>query len=64
MSETGSTLRIPVGVANISFGGPKWNQLFIAAGQSLYALHAYTQGATPGRQRRARWDESSRPVRP
>jgi gluconolactonase len=41
-------IRIPEVVANISFGGPKRNRLFIAASQSLYALYTATQGAAPG----------------
>ena len=41
-------IRIPEIVANISFGGPKRNRLFIAASQSLYALYTSTQGAAPG----------------
>src|ERR1700722_6967885 len=41
-------IRIPEIVANISFGGPKRNRLFIAASQSLYALYTATQGAAPG----------------
>ena len=34
--------------ANIAFGGPKRNRLFMCAGQSLYALYVNTQGAAPG----------------
>ena len=41
-------IRIPEIVANIAFGGPKRNRLFIAASQSLYALYTATQGAAPG----------------
>jgi gluconolactonase len=41
-------IRIPEIVANICFGGPKRNRLFIAASQSLYALYTATQGAGPG----------------
>ena len=41
-------IRIPEIVANICFGGPKRNRLFIAASQSLYALYTATQGAAPG----------------
>ena len=41
-------IRIPEVVANVSFGGPKRNRLFIAASQSLYALYTNTQGAAPG----------------
>ena len=38
-------IRVPEIVANICFGGPKRNRLFIAASQSLYALYTATQGA-------------------
>ena len=41
-------IRTPEVVANICFGGPKRNRLFIAASQSLYALYTATQGAGPG----------------
>ena len=41
-------IRIPEVVANISFGGPKRNRLFMAGSQSLYALYTNTQGAAPG----------------
>ena len=41
-------IRIPEVVANITFGGPKRNRLFIAASQSLYAVYVGTQGAAPG----------------
>ena len=40
-------IRIPEAVANITFGGPKRNRLFIAASQSIYALYVNTQGAAP-----------------
>jgi gluconolactonase len=33
--------------ANIAFGGPKRNRLFMAASQSLYAVYVATQGAAP-----------------
>ena len=41
-------IRIPEAVANVTFGGPKRNRLFMAASQSLYALYVNTQGAAPG----------------
>ena len=44
-------IRIPEVVANICFGGPKRNRLFIAASQSLYALYTATQGAAPAERR-------------
>ena len=34
--------------ANLCFGGPKRNRLFMAASQSLYAIYLSTQGAAPG----------------
>jgi gluconolactonase len=40
-------IRLPEGCANICFGGPKRNRLFMAASQSLYALYVATQGAGP-----------------
>jgi gluconolactonase len=36
---------MPEIVANICFGGPKRNRLFMAAGQSLYAVYVNTRGA-------------------
>ncbi|QFR34481.1 SMP-30/gluconolactonase/LRE family protein [Ancylobacter sp. TS-1] len=36
---------IPEAVANITFGGPKRNRLFIAATSSLYAVHVNARGA-------------------
>ena len=41
-------IRLPESCANICFGGPKRNRLFMAASQSLYAVYTATQGATPG----------------
>src|SRR5271169_5094429 len=41
-------IRLPEVVANLCFGGPKRNRLFMAASQSLYAVYVNTQGATPG----------------
>jgi gluconolactonase len=40
-------IRLPETCANIAFGGPKRNRLFMAASQSLYALYVATQGAGP-----------------
>ncbi len=41
-------VRLPEVCANVTFGGPKRNRLFMAAGQSLYALFVNTQGSAPG----------------
>jgi gluconolactonase len=41
-------IRLPETCANIAFGGPKRNRLFMTAGQSLYAVYVNTQGASPG----------------
>jgi gluconolactonase len=41
-------IRLPEVCANVTFGGPKRNRLFMAAGQSLYALYVNTQGSSPG----------------
>jgi gluconolactonase len=41
-------IRLPEVCANVTFGGPKRNRLFMAGGQSLYALYVNTQGASPG----------------
>lgn len=41
-------IRLPEVCANVTFGGPKRNRLFMAAGQSLYAVYTNTQGASPG----------------
>jgi gluconolactonase len=40
-------IRLPEVCANICFGGPKRNRLFMAASQSLYAIYVNTQGAAP-----------------
>jgi gluconolactonase len=40
-------IRTPEVVANLCFGGPKRNRLFICGSQSLYALFTATQGAAP-----------------
>jgi gluconolactonase len=41
-------IRLPEVCANICFGGPKRNRLFMIASQSLYAVYTQTQGAAPG----------------
>jgi gluconolactonase len=41
-------IRLPEVCANVAFGGPKRNRLFMAAGQSVYAVFVNTQGASPG----------------
>jgi gluconolactonase len=38
-------IRVPEVVANVCFGGPKRNRLFICATTSLYAIYLKTQGA-------------------
>jgi gluconolactonase len=41
-------IRLPEVCANLAFGGPKRNTLFMCASQSLYMLQVQTQGAAPG----------------
>ncbi len=41
-------IRLPEVCANLAFGGPKRNMLFMCASQSLYLLQVQTQGAAPG----------------
>ena len=41
-------VRLPEACANLCFGGPKRNRLFMTASQSLYAVYVNTQGAAPG----------------
>src|ERR1700761_856270 len=41
-------IRLPEVCANMAFGGPKRNMLFMCASQSLYMLQVQTQGAAPG----------------
>jgi gluconolactonase len=41
-------IALPERCANLCFGGPKRNRLFMAASQSLYALYVNTQGAQGG----------------
>ena len=38
-------IRLPEVCANVAFGGPKGNRLFMAASQSLYAVYVGIQGA-------------------
>jgi gluconolactonase len=38
-------IKLPEICANICFGGPRRNRLFMAAGQSIYALYVETTGA-------------------
>lgn len=40
-------IRLPEVCANLTFGGPKRNFLFMCASQSLYGLQVQTQGAAP-----------------
>jgi len=40
-------IRLPEVCANLCFGGPKRNRLFMAASQSIYAVYVNTQGAAP-----------------
>jgi gluconolactonase len=40
-------IRLPEVCANLCFGGPKRNRLFMAASQSIYAVYVNTQGAGP-----------------
>jgi gluconolactonase len=41
-------IRLPEVCANVAFGGPKRDRLFMTASQSLYVLQLNTQGAAPG----------------
>jgi gluconolactonase len=41
-------IRLPEVCANLTFGGPKRDRLFMAASQSLYMMETATQGAAPG----------------
>lgn len=38
-------IRLPERCANLAFGGPKGNRLYMASSHSLYALHVETHGA-------------------
>jgi len=39
-------IRVPEVVANVCFGGPRRNRLFICGTQSLYSIYVRTSGAT------------------
>jgi gluconolactonase len=39
-------IRLPERCANLTFGGPKNNRLYMAASHSLYALYVEAHGAT------------------
>ena len=41
-------IALPERSANVCFGGPKRNRLFMAASHSLYSLFVNTQGALGG----------------
>ena len=41
-------VRLPEVCANVAFGGPKHDHLFMTASQSLYVLRTGVQGAAPG----------------
>ena len=41
-------IRLPERCANLCFGGPERNRLFMAASQSLYAVYVNTQGVAGG----------------
>ena len=41
-------IRLPEVCANLAFGGPKRDRLFMAGSQSLYMLQVAIQGAAPG----------------
>ena len=41
-------IRLPEVCANLAFGGPNRDRLFMTASQSLYALQVNSQGAAPG----------------
>ncbi len=38
-------IRLPENCANVCFGGPRRNRLFMTASQSLYALYVQASGA-------------------
>lgn len=40
-------IRLPESTANVTFGGPRRNRLFMTASQSVYAVYVETQGAAP-----------------
>lgn len=39
-------INVPEKVANLEFGGPRFNQIFITATTSLYSIHVKTEGAS------------------
>jgi gluconolactonase len=41
-------IHLPERCANVCFGGPKRNRLFMTATHSIYALYVNTQGSTLG----------------
>ena len=41
-------IALPERAANVCFGGPKRNRLFMAASHSIYSLYVNTQGAAGG----------------
>jgi gluconolactonase len=41
-------IRLPERCANVCFGGPARNRLFMTASQSLYCLYVNTQGVAGG----------------
>jgi gluconolactonase len=41
-------IALPERCANLCFGGPMRNRLFMAASQSIYALYTATQGVAGG----------------
>jgi len=41
-------IRLPETCANVCFGGPERNRLFMVASRSLYSVYTSTQGASPG----------------
>ena len=53
-TASGSDRSAPEICANVCFGGPKRNRLFMAASQSLYAVYLDTRGA-PLRLNRVHW---------
>ncbi|GBQ71877.1 gluconolactonase [Komagataeibacter xylinus NBRC 15237] len=40
-------IRLPRGVSNLTFGGPKRDVVFMCAGDTLFTLQVNTQGAAP-----------------
>jgi gluconolactonase len=41
-------ISLPERAANVCFGGPRRNRLFMAASHSVYSLYVNTQGAPGG----------------